>query len=568
MSASGNDEVARYAATIMGFIDEAISEGAVPATVRSFTELQSYLDANEFLEHAGVPYDGSDTTLALTVDVEQEVTRRLAAPTRPYCTFGRCVYPLHDHSTLTGPGGIELSRPDPLRCADCGHTAHYDSKLRVVRHDDPLLQARGCPSMTGRHEEPYGEEAAPHGGGRDTAPDWVDGWVAAADDPGCYTFGPYPAQTRPSHRRADGSVPARFDLDAVGLIAEDQRYAPAASAIGAPIEVVDGQPHHCGTPDRVLPAGPDGWWYLDTPPWRWVPCDLGPGNPVWQTLFDTVPTPGGTRRRCTVCGAVDDIDTTVVWSRIGAGHQDTIDRCRRCGSTRVPYAELPARNERAPWPAPGPAPTGADGTVWDGREGLPGGWWRMPHDITLRIRAHGTGLDGLVVSTQMHCSFAPAGSAYVDLRALTAWDTNRDLHSPTRAAYQALTDQFPGRFTTVVDIAHPGTVFLAVALLALTDEITDAILTHHRGIRTREGTAPGRTHEAGFADSAEDRRPGEQPEHDCQAAGTLAYEAHYGAPGIGQAWHCTMCGRAWSRIGGIFSPAESGAHILSPQDVE
>jgi hypothetical protein len=180
-----------------------------------------------------------------------------------------------------------------LRCADCGHTAHYDGKLRVVRHDDPLLQARGCPGMTGRHEEPYGEEAVPHGGGRDTAPDWVDGWVAAADDPGCYTFGPYPAQTR-----------------------------------------------------------------------------------------------------------------------------------------------------------------------------------------------------------------------------------------------------------------------------------TDAILTHHRGIRTREGTAPGPTREAGFADSVEDPCPGEQPEHDCQAADTLEYVAQYGAPGIGQAWHCTVCGRAWSRIGGIFSPAESGAHILSPQDVE
>lgn len=59
-----------------------------------------------------------------------------------------------------------------------------------------------------------------------------------------------------------------------------------------------------------------------------------------------------------------------------------------------------------------------------------------------------------------------------------------------------------------------------------------------------------------------------QAEHDCQAAGTLEYVAAYGAPGIGQAWTCTMCSRGWSRIGGAFWPAESGAHILSPRDVE
>src|SRR5438552_13795531 len=126
MPASTSPDVAAYAATIMGFIDEAISEGAVPATVRSFTQVHSYLDANDFLQHAGVPYDGSDASVAFTVAVEDEVTRRLAAPTCPYCTFGRCAYRLHDHSTLTGPDGEQLRRPEPLRCTDCGHTAHYD----------------------------------------------------------------------------------------------------------------------------------------------------------------------------------------------------------------------------------------------------------------------------------------------------------------------------------------------------------------------------------------------------------------------------------------------------------
>lgn len=55
-------------------------------------------------------------------------------------------------------------------------------------------------------------------------------------------------------------------------------------------------------------------------------------------------------------------------------------------------------------------------------------------------------------------------------------------------------------------------------------------------------------------------------EHDCQAAGTLTFVAVYGAPGVGQSWTCTECGRDWARLGGRFYPAEDGAHILSPAD--
>jgi hypothetical protein len=44
--------------------------------------------------------------------------------------------------------------------------------------------------------------------------------------------------------------------------------------------------------------------------------------------------------------------------------------------------------------------------------------------------------------------------------------------------------------------------------------------------------------------------------------------AAYGAPGVGQAWECTVCHRHWARLGDIFWPAEYGAHILSPHDVE
>ena len=157
-----------------------------------------------------------------------------------------------------------------MRCFDCGHTAHYDSKLDRLCHDDPALDAQGCPSMAtaGRDPDPVGVDVASVSGeGPHTESGWVDGWVAAAHDPGCYTFGPYPAQFRPGGRQAEGCVPARFDLQAVTDIAEDQRYAPAGSSIGEPIDVFHGRVSRIGPPGESLPAV-DGWWHLADPSWR------------------------------------------------------------------------------------------------------------------------------------------------------------------------------------------------------------------------------------------------------------------------------------------------------------
>src|SRR5262249_35927410 len=153
---------------------------------------------------------------------------------------------------------------------------------------------------------------------------------------------------------------------------------------------------------------------LDEPAWSWVRCDLDPDHPIWQPLFDILPTSEGGRRRRMVCGAVDDIDAAVVWSRIGAGFQDTIDRCRRSGPAEVHPAALPTRADRAPCPAPALGPAGADGTAWDGREGLPGGWWRLPHDIRLQVRTLVRPVDGLMLSTDLHDGFAQTGPSYVD----------------------------------------------------------------------------------------------------------------------------------------------------------
>lgn len=165
-----------------------------------------------------------------------------------------------------------------------------------------------------------------------------------------------------------------------------------------------------------------------------------------------------------------------------------------------------------------------------------------------------------MLSTDLHDGFGHPGPAFVDLKALTAWDTGHDTASdpasPTRAMFEALDGRFPGRFTIVHDMDRPGTVYLTLPLLGLTDEVTDVILDHYR------------QHPLTGADGPADQGGAEQPAHNCQAAGTLIYEGEYGAPGFGQAWTCTTCGREWARLGEIFWPAEAGAHILSPRDVE
>ncbi len=148
---------------------------------------------------------------------------------------------------------------------------------------------------------------------------------------------------------------------------------------------------------------------------------------------------------------------------------------------------------------------------------------------------------GLILSTDLHDGFTHPGPAYVDLAAMTAWDTSHDTASPARTVFEALTGRYPGRFTTVHDLDRPGTVFLTVALLHLTDEITDAILSHHRANPTTNHSATEDRQRGQVGDIG---RPHGQPEHDCLTTGRLDYVADYGAPGIGQAWTCTVCDRA------------------------
>jgi len=129
--------IAGYVAAIMAAIDDDIAEGALPGSVACFADLHDYLDANDYLQAAGVPMPTAAGGLDTVIDVEEEVSRRLSAPGRAHCTYGACAYPRHDHTTTQGPDGGDLDEPVAMFCEHCGQPAHYDEKLGRYRHDDP-----------------------------------------------------------------------------------------------------------------------------------------------------------------------------------------------------------------------------------------------------------------------------------------------------------------------------------------------------------------------------------------------------------------------------------------------
>ncbi|MGK5741514.1 hypothetical protein [Micromonospora sp. URMC 103] len=133
------EQVRSFADQILAAIDDDISEGIVPAGIGSFVDLHRYLDANDYLIAAGVPYDGTEDSMALITAVQGLVVARLRTPGRPFCTHGACTFAAHDHISTTGSNGEDLEQSAPLRCRQCGQPAHYDSRLKDYRHDDPAV---------------------------------------------------------------------------------------------------------------------------------------------------------------------------------------------------------------------------------------------------------------------------------------------------------------------------------------------------------------------------------------------------------------------------------------------
>lgn len=75
-------QISKYADAIMSEIRADVKAGTVPATVKSFSDLHSYVDANDYASQVIPQGDLTwDAWMELANDVETEVSRRLATGT-------------------------------------------------------------------------------------------------------------------------------------------------------------------------------------------------------------------------------------------------------------------------------------------------------------------------------------------------------------------------------------------------------------------------------------------------------------------------------------------------------
>lgn len=128
--AAPDPRIAGWATQILAAVDDSIADGVLPASVRSFVDLHDYCDANNFVIDADVPHDSVN-------DVQEAVNVMLQGPARPWCTYGTCRYPGHDHTTTVAGDGSNLDVAIAMRCAHCAQPTHYDDKLGDYRHDNP-----------------------------------------------------------------------------------------------------------------------------------------------------------------------------------------------------------------------------------------------------------------------------------------------------------------------------------------------------------------------------------------------------------------------------------------------
>lgn len=71
--------IAEYARDILAIIDIDIRDGILPADVKTFEDLNDHVDANGYLEEAGVPYAPTTANSELTVAIQEEVAALLSA---------------------------------------------------------------------------------------------------------------------------------------------------------------------------------------------------------------------------------------------------------------------------------------------------------------------------------------------------------------------------------------------------------------------------------------------------------------------------------------------------------
>jgi len=166
-------------------------------------------------------------------------------------------------------------------------------------------------------------------------------------------LGPYPARVARGYLHAGAAI-AWFDLHTCGRLADDTQTV-AGGPDGLPVVRVVGDtvwldpaPATAGQASIPVAREPGGWYRITHPALRWTAHPSDDLDAQDAPLFETW-GPDGTSLRCTVCGAVDDIDHQELPSMAGYGY-DTCTTCTLCGSAEISDPIFGLRVHRAAWP--------------------------------------------------------------------------------------------------------------------------------------------------------------------------------------------------------------------------
>lgn len=139
-----SEQLDKWAHEIMAMIVDDIAEHRIPLGIRTFSDLHSYVDANEYLLATACPWGSDVATQADDCGVRHHnaVTDRVqallvaTADMLAYDLELACTNDKHTHTEREDPRERALDYEIPMTCHHCYLPAHYDESIGWYQHDE------------------------------------------------------------------------------------------------------------------------------------------------------------------------------------------------------------------------------------------------------------------------------------------------------------------------------------------------------------------------------------------------------------------------------------------------
>lgn len=132
-----------WAHDIMAMVAEDIAAHRIPLGIRTFSDLHSYVDANEYLLATPCPWgsDASNQDDECGVRFHNDLSDRVqvllvaTADMLAYNLELACSNPQHGHTDERDPRDRKLDYQIPMTCYHCSLPAHWDETIGWYQHD-------------------------------------------------------------------------------------------------------------------------------------------------------------------------------------------------------------------------------------------------------------------------------------------------------------------------------------------------------------------------------------------------------------------------------------------------